>query len=90
MAEPITVISKFRDGVQDMADNMRAIDSLLAIVEDHGVDDAARLAFLAGMFGEGNPFPDITQAQFAAGIVAIRNLRTAWVTNKYAIAALTK
>lgn len=90
MAEPITVVSRFRDGVQRTADNMRAIDALLAIVEDHGVDDAARLAFLADMFGEGNPFPDITTNQFAAGIVALRNLRTAWATNKYAIAALLK
>lgn len=88
MAEPIKVVRNFREGVQDVADNMRAIDGLLAIIEDMGADDAARLAFLAGMFGEGTPNSDITQNDFAAGIIALRAMRTAWGTNKYAIAKL--
>lgn len=90
MAEPITVVAKFRAGVQGVADNMRGIDGLLAIVEDMGADDAARLGFLAGMFGDGTPNEDITQAEFAAGITALRAMRTAWATNKYAVAKLLR
>lgn len=92
MADKVTVVNNFRAGVKDTVANMRAIDGLLAIVEDTGADDAARLAFLTGIFaGQENPqHGDITEAEFAAGIIALRNLRTAWTANKYAIAKLLK
>jgi hypothetical protein len=92
MAEKVQVVNEFRAGIRETADNMRAVNGLLAIVEDMGVDDPARLAFLTGIFeGQENPqHGDITEAQFAAGIIALRNLRTAWATNKYAVAKLLK
>lgn len=92
MADKVQVINEFRAGICALSDNMRAIDGLLAIVEDMGADDTARLAAITGIFADQeNPqHGDITQAQFAAGITAVRNLRTAWATNKYAVAPLRK
>lgn len=90
MAYPSTEVDKFRAQVQRTVENMRDIDPLLAIVEDHGTTDAERQAFFQDEFGADSNNTDLTWAQFAAGIVALRAMRTAWATNKYAIAKLLK
>lgn len=90
MAYPSTEIDRFRGRVQQTVDNMRDIDALLAIVEDHGAPDAERQAFFQAEFGTDSNNPDITWAQFGAAIIALRAIRTAWTTNKYAIAKLLK
>lgn len=89
MAYPSTEIDRFRTQVARTVENMRDIDALLAVVEDHGATDTARQAFFEAEFG-GTNNPDITWAEFAAGILALRAMRTAWATNKYAIAKLLK
>lgn len=90
MAYPSTEIDRFRSRVQQTVDNMRDIDALLAIVEDHGATDAERQAFFQAEFGADSNNPDITWAQFGAAIIALRAIRTAWTTNKHAIAKLLK
>ena len=90
MAYPSTEVDRFRNQVRQTVENLRDIDALLAVVEDHDADDAARQAFFAGEFGEGSNNSDITWAQFGAGIQALRAIRTAWGTNKIAIARLIK
>ena len=88
MAEPIKVISSFRRDAAEVVENLRGVDALLATIEDHGTNDAERLAFLAGMFGEGNPYPDMSEAEFAAAINALRDIRAQWEISKYAVAKL--
>ena len=90
MAYPSTEIDRFRGTVQQTVDNMRRIDALLAIVEDHGADDAARQAFFQAEFGAESNNPDLTWAEFGKAIIALREIRTAWNSNKYAIAKLLK
>lgn len=83
-------VDKFRAQVQTTVNAMRDIDNLLAIIEDQGADDAARAAFFAGAFGVDAQNQDITFNQFAAGLTALRNLRTAWETNRVQIVKLLK
>ena len=90
MAYPSTEVDRFRSQVNRTVENMRDIDALLAIIEDHGEDDAARQAFFENEFGDPSNNTDITFQEFAAGIQALRTLRDAWSTNKYAIAKLIK
>ena len=90
MAYPSTEIDRFRQQVARTVENMRDIDALLAVVEDHGSTDAERQAFFAAEFGEGTNNSDITWAQFAPRILALRAIRTSWGTNKFAIAKLLK
>jgi hypothetical protein len=90
MAYPDTEVNRFRLQVGRTIEAIRDIDPLLAIVEDHGATDQERQAFFAEQFGEGTNNSDITWAQFAAGILALRAIRTAWGTNKFAIAKLLK
>lgn len=90
MAYPDTEVNRFRAQVGKTIEAIRDIDPLLAIVEDHGATDAERQAFFATQFGEGTSNADITWAQFAAGILALRAIRTAWATNKGAIVKLLK
>ena len=90
MAYPSTEADRFRSQVNRTVENMRDIDALLAIVEDHGVDDPARLAFFGDEFGVDSNNPDLTVNEFAQGIQALRDLRTQWEASKYAVAKLIK
>lgn len=90
MAVPANEIAAFRSRVRGVVDSMRGIDGALAIVEDFGADDAARQAFFETSFGGATDNPDLTWAQFALGIVALRNMRTAWNTNKLNAVKLLK
>lgn len=90
MAIPANEISTFRTRVRGVVDSMRGIDSALAIIEDFGADDAARQAFFEASFGAATDNPDLTWAQFAQGIIALRAMRTAWNTNKLATVRLLK
>lgn len=86
MAQPTTELNRFRDRASGLIDSLRQIDPILAVVEDVGTDDAARQAFFESAF-VGN---DITWAEFAAAVVALRNIRTARETNKVAISKLAR
>lgn len=90
MAQPANQVGTFRSRVADTVDAMRGIDRTLAIIEDHGADDATRQAFFQSVFGGATDNPDLTWAEFAAGIIAMRALRTAWNTNKLAIVKLLR
>jgi hypothetical protein len=90
MALPATEIGNFRTRVNGLSDALRAIDSALAIIEDFGADDAARQAFFESSLGANTDHPDLTWAAFAAGVVGMRNMRTAWNTNKLAIVKLRR
>lgn len=85
MAHPTTEVNKFRGLVTQFVEDFRRIDAILATVEDHGVDDAARQAFFAEVFA---PEYDIDWATFAQGVVALRAIRTARDANKIALARL--
>ena len=85
MAYPTTEAARFRERVTQLTNQMRTIDAILATVEDHGADDTARQTFFDDVFGVDS---DITWNEFASGVVALRNMRTAWNTNKLAIAKL--
>lgn len=90
MAVPATESIRFRDAVTLFMTNLRDIDRVLAIVEDQGVDDAARQTFFQAEFGVGTNNPDITYATFAAGVVALRAIRTARDAQKLAMAKLLR
>ncbi len=90
MALPAVEVSKFRSQVTSLTDSLRSIDEILMLIEDFGADDAARVAFISGAFGEATDNPDLTIAQFTAGIVALRAMRTAWATEKLAIVQLRR
>lgn len=90
MAVPSTEINHFRSEMRAQVQAMRAIDNRLAIIEDHGANDAERQAFFEAEFGPDSNNPDLTWTEFATGIVGVRALRTAWDTNKEAIAKLLK
>jgi hypothetical protein len=90
MAVAANQVGNFRNQVTGAVDAMRGIDRLLAVIEDHGADDNARATFFQAAFGAATDNPDLTWAEFAAGIVALRALRTAWNTNKLAIVKLLK
>ncbi len=90
MAQPANQVGTFRSRVSDTVDSMRSIDRVLAIIEDHGADDATRQAFFQASFGAATDNPDLTWGEFAAGIIAMRALRTAWNTNKLAIVKLLR
>lgn len=85
MAHPTTEVNRFRMAVTELVDDLRDLDAILAIVEDHGATDAERQAFFASVFGQES---DITWAEFAQGVMALRGIRTARDTNKLALAKL--
>lgn len=85
MAQPSTEVNNFRGRVNGLMQSLRDLDEILAIVEDQGADDAARRTFFESVFAAEY---DITWNQFAAGVVALRAMRTARDTNKLAIAKL--
>lgn len=84
MAHPTTEISRFRDRVTAFVDDLRELDAILAVVEDHGTNDSERQAFFESVFAGG----DISWTTFAQGIVALRAIRTARDANKVALAKL--
>lgn len=90
MAVPANQVNVFRTRVVTTVDALRGIDPLLAIIEDAGVDDAARQAFFQASFGAATDNPDLTWAEFVAGIIALRAMRTSWNTNKLATAKLLR
>lgn len=90
MAQAVNQVNTFRTRVAGTVDALRGIDSLLAVIEDFGADDVARQAFFEASFGAATDNPDLTWAQFAAGIIALRAMRTAWNTNKLATVKLLK
>lgn len=90
MAQAANQVGSFRGEIAGTVNSMRSIDRVLAIIEDHGADDAARQAFFQSVFGEATDNPDLSWAEFAAGILAMRALRTAWNTNKLAIVKLLR
>lgn len=90
MAVAATEIVRFRDAATKFIDDLRDIDRVLAIVEDHGVDDAARQAFFTAEFGSGTNNPDLTWAIFANGVIALRAIRTARDAQKLAMAKLLR
>lgn len=85
MAYPSTEIQRFRSKVTSFVEDLRDLDEILATVENHGADDAARQDFFTSVF---TPENDITWAAFAAGVVALRAMKTARDTNILAIAKL--
>lgn len=90
MATPSTEVVRFRDAATKFIEDMRDIDRVLAIVEDHGADDAARQAFFTAEFGVGTNNPDLTWATFANGVIALRAIRTARDAQKLALAKLLR
>lgn len=85
MAHPTTEVNRFRDRLTRFVDDLREIDALLAIVEDHGTNDSERQAFFTGVFGAES---DITWTTFAQGVGALRAMKTARDANKIALAKL--
>lgn len=86
MAFPSTEINRFRDRVTVFMDDLRELDVILAVVEDHGTNDAARQTFFeSSLAGQ-----DIDWSAFAAGVVALRAIKTARDANKLAIAKLVR
>lgn len=84
MAYNTTEVQRFRQEMTKLVNALRDIDPILAIVEDHGANDAARQAFLEpALTGQ-----DIDWATFAAGVVALRAIKTARDANKLALAKL--
>jgi len=90
MAVASTELNNFRSKVRSLIESMRDIDDLLAIIEDHGANDAARLAFFSGEVGTDTNNPDIDVTELTDGIVGIRALRSAWESNRLDIAKLLK
>jgi hypothetical protein len=90
MAQAANQINEFRNNVPSTVGALRGIDPLLAKIEDFGADDAARQTFFQAHFGANTDNPDLTWAEFAAGIIALRAMRTAWATNRLAIVKLLK
>lgn len=90
MAQAANQVNTFRTRVLATVDALRGIDALLGVIEDAGADDTARQTFFQSVFGANTDNPDITYAEFAAGIVALRAMRTAWQTNRVAIFKLLK
>lgn len=88
MATPSTEIDLFRRQVTRLQDTLRELGALTAIVDEQGQDDSERATFFQGEFGDGTNNPDITWSEFVAGVTAIRNLETAYDSNKLAIAKL--
>lgn len=85
MAQPSTEVQRFRAKVTSLMENLRDLDNVLATVEDHGVDDAARQAFFASVFVVEY---DITWSVFAQGVVALRAIKTARDAQKITVAKL--
>lgn len=90
MAVPSTEVLRFRAKATQLIDDLRDIDAILAIVEDHGANDTERQAFFEDEFGTDSNNPDLSWSDFAAGVVALRAIRTAYDTNKYDLALLLK
>lgn len=90
MAVPGIQVDKFRYEIGPYVTSERELDSILAIIEDHGADDAARAVVFETLFGVGSNNEDITWAEFVAGIFALRAMQTAWEANKLAIVKLLK
>ena len=90
MALPAQEISNYRSRINSLTDAMRSIESAMAIIEDFGATDAERQAFFESSLGANTDHPDLTWTTFAQGVVGVRNLRTAWNTNKLAIVKLRK
>lgn len=90
MALPANQIENFRNGVSGTVDALRGIDSILARVEDFGSTDAERQAFFQASFGPDTDNPDLTWADFAQGILALRAIRTAWIAQRLAIVKLRR
>lgn len=88
MAYASTEIGKFRGQVGSLVNALRDIDAALAIVEDQGATDAERQAFFQAEFGVDSNNTDITWAQFAQGVLAVRAMQTAYETNKLSLAKL--
>lgn len=84
MAQPSTEVNHFRNRMNNLTDAFRSVEEVLAIIEDFGTNDAERQAFFQAVFTD----YDITWSEFAAGIVALRAMRTAWNTNKTAMVKL--
>jgi hypothetical protein len=85
MAHPTTEVAKFRSRVTQLVEDLREVDAILAIVEDHGTNDTEREAFFTSIFGAEY---DISWTTFANGVVALRAIRTARDANKIALAKL--
>lgn len=90
MAQPSTEILRFRAAATTFINDLRDIDSILAIVEDHGANDTERQTFFQAEFGEASNNADLTWTTFAAGVTALRAIRTARDANKLALAKLLK
>ena len=90
MALPAQEISNYRSRINSLTDAMRSIESAMAIIEDFGADDAARQAFFESSLGANTDHPDLTWTTFALGVVGVRNLRTAWNSNKLSIVKLRR
>lgn len=84
MAQATTEAVRFRTAVTQFVADLRGLDAILAIVEDQGIDDAARQTFFQSVFTGS----DIDWNTFAAGVVALRAIRTARDANKLAVAKL--
>lgn len=87
MSYPAIEVNRFRDEVTLYMNHLRDLDRILAIIEDQGADDAARQTYATPVFDASY---DLTWAQFASGVVALRAIRTARDSNKLAIAKLVK
>jgi ribosome-binding ATPase YchF (GTP1/OBG family) len=92
MAQPVEEVLKFRNKVNELVDDLRDIDAVLAVIEDHGDTDAERAAVfnVDGVFGIDTDNKDLDWATFASGLQAIRDVRTAWDAGKSDIVKLVR
>ena len=90
MAKPDIQSTNFRYKVNGLVEHLRDINSVLAIVEDFGATDQERAAFFNDAFGDGTENADLTWAEFATGIQALRDVRASWEAGKIDIAPLLK
>lgn len=90
MAVPANEIIRFRTRATTAIEALRNIDAILATVEDFGSNDAERQTFFQASFGTGTDNPDLTWAEFVAGIVALRAIRTTFNSNRLALAKLLR
>lgn len=90
MAQASTITNVVRQRTTTLLDAVGEVQSIVDLFEDPGANDAARQVFFETYLkdGEGNPTTDVTWAEFAAGAVALRALRTWLTTNRPALSKL--
>lgn len=90
MAQPSTITNEARQRTTALIEALYKNDNILALIEDTGPSDPARVLFFEEYLedAEGNPTTDITSDEFFAAVVALRSLRTWLTTNRPILAKL--